>query len=87
MRLHVNKEGIIKSYINILTEELTQAAIGFESDIKREMGSLGKKHGETDIEIKRLQDRIAIMLKVNRAFLADNYGTGSLMDVNNPRFF
>ena len=87
MRLHVNKQGIINEYIKILTEELTGAVEAFRNDMLKELGSLGKKYGTAEIEIKKMQDRLVFMLKVNRAFLADNYGTGSLMDINNPRLW
>lgn len=86
MRLHVNKQGIINEYIKILTEELTGAVEAFRGDMLRELGNLGKKYGTAETEIKKMQDRLVFMLKVNRAFLADNYGTGSLMDINNPGF-
>ena len=86
MRLRVNKQGIINEYIKILTEELTGAMEAFRSYMLSELGNLGKKYGTAEIEMQKMQDRLVFMLKVNRAFLADNYGTGSLMDISNPGF-
>lgn len=86
MRLHVNKIGIVNDYIRILTKELSLATDSFKADMLREQGNLGKKYGTAEVEMRKMQDRIVFLLKVNRAFLADNYGTGSLMDINNPGF-
>lgn len=86
MRLYVNKTGIINEYIKILSEELLNTTFNLKDDIDAHAGELGRTHGIADIEFKKINDRFRIFLKVNRALLADNYGTGSLMDINNPGF-
>lgn len=87
MRLYVNKTGIINEYIKILSEELLNTTFNLKDDIDAHAGELGRTHGIADVEFKKINDRFRIFLKVNRALLADNYGTGSLMDINNPGLF
>lgn len=79
MRLHVNKEGINREFIKCLRNELEKSGENLKKDIERYSGDFGKQYGFTSTEIRKVNKGFIIYLIVNKATLADSFGTGSLM--------
>ena len=86
-RLHLNKTAIVNDFTNTFIKNLQLASTALKDDIdsktSSEIGGLSQKP-EVFIALNREVERVSIDIRSNIAFILDNYGTGSLMSMDNP---
>lgn len=86
-RLYVNKVGIVNEFTNLFIKNLSLAIPALKDDIKSntssEIAGLSQKP-EVFIALNREIKKVSIDIRSNIAFILDNYGTGSLMSLDNP---
>ena len=86
-RLYVNKVGIVNEFTNLFIKNLSLASQALKSDIdsKKSPALSGiSQTPEVYIELNKEIDKVKIDIRSNIAFILDNYGTGSLMSLDNP---
>ena len=84
MRLHTDKNLLIQEFKSKLMAEVENSRHQLENDIKTKFGSvtpMGKI--ELDTYVETVNKKIRIYIDGNAITLFNNYGSGSLMDVNN----
>lgn len=90
MALRFEAEKAMQDYINYFHEELKFALEAWEQEvINNIMSDFIKKHGNPKVEtyIREEENALIGFLEANPAVLADSFGTGSLMNVqDNPLF-
>ena len=90
MGLRLNYNRLIKDYLNYFYEELEFALEAWKQEVKNNiMSEFIKKHGnpQVNIYIEREEKALRAFLYANPGVLADSYGTGSLMNIqDNPLF-
>ena len=86
MSLRLDYKRLINDYILYFKEELKFALEDWEIEVKAHiMSDFIKKHGNPQVNtyIKEESNCLIGFLEANPAVLADSYGTGSLMDIQN----
>lgn len=84
MRLHTDKNLLIQEFKSKLMAEVENSRHQLENDIKTKFGSvtpMGKI--ELDTYVETVNKKIRIYIDGNAITLFNNYGSGSLMDVEN----
>lgn len=86
MSIYFDKDKLMKDYLNFFYAELAGALISWKEEVLSGMTSeFAKKHGpKVSFELDIYAKGVTAYLKANPAVLMDSYGTGSLMDENNP---
>lgn len=90
MALKFDYNKVLNDYLNYFYEELEFALQNWEQEVKNNiMSDFIKKHGNPSVDsyVKFTKKAIIGYLEANPAVLADAYGTGSLMNIeDNPGF-
>lgn len=85
--LQFDKEALSKEILRKLEIELKDAFKSWQNEVIRFMNyNEFKKNAETDFLIKNESKKIIAYLEANTYVLADSYGTGSLMLLDNPGY-
>ena len=85
--LKFDKVGLANEILIKLEVELASALTAWKHEVIKSMNfSEFKKNADADYEIKLEGRRIIAYLKANTYVLADSYGTGSLMLLDNPGY-
>lgn len=85
--LQFDKQGLANEILTRLEIELEYALTAWKNEVIKYMNfNEFKKNANTDYEIKREGQKIIAYLKANTYVLADSYGTGSLMLLDNPGY-
>lgn len=90
MALKFDYNKALNDYLNYFYEELKFALQNWEQEVKNNiMSDFIKKHGNPSVDsyVKFTEKAIIGFLEANPAVLADAYGTGSLMNIeDNPGY-
>lgn len=85
--LRLDVDGLANEILNKLQDELQDAFKAWEGEVLKFMNfNEFKKNANVDYEMKRETNKIIAYLKANTYVLADSYGTGSLMLLDNPGY-
>lgn len=85
--LKFDKQGLANEILMKLEIELQSALTAWKNEVIKYMGfNEFKRNANTDYEIKKEGQKIIAYLKANTYVLADSYGTGSLMLLDNPGY-
>jgi len=85
--LRFDKQGLANEILMKLEIELQSALTAWKNEVIKYMGfNEFKRNANTDYEIKKEGQKIIAYLKANTYVLADSYGTGSLMLLDNPGY-
>ena len=85
--LQFDKNALANEILTRLEIELEDALTAWKNEVIKYMNfNEFKKNANTDYEIKREGQKIIAYLKANTYVLADSYGTGSLMLLDNPGY-
>lgn len=85
--LKFDKNALANEILIKLEIELQSALTAWENEVIKYMGfNEFKRNANTDYEIKKEGQKIIAYLKANTYVLADSYGTGSLMLLDNPGY-
>jgi len=85
--LKFDKQGLANEILMKLEIELQSALIAWKNEVIGFMGyNEFKKNANLDYEIQEEGQKIIAYLKANTYVLADSYGTGSLMLLDNPGY-
>ena len=85
--LKFDKQGLANEILIKLEIELQSALTAWKNEVIKYMGfNEFKRNANTDYEIKKEGQKIIAYLKANTYVLADSYGTGSLMLLDNPGY-
>lgn len=88
--LKFDKQGLINEFLKNLEIQLDIATIAWKEEAERNFRGIKfayeaqNKNAEVDKEIIRQTNKIIVFLKANTIALADSYGVGSLMTLDNP---
>lgn len=85
--LQFDKQGLANEILEKLEAELPAALTAWKNEVISFMNyNEFKKNAELDYEIEREGKKVIAYLKANTYVLADSYGTGSLMLLDNPGY-
>ena len=85
--LQFDKNALANEILTRLEIELEDALTAWKNEVIKYMGfNEFKRSANTDYEIKKEGQKIIAYLKANTYVLADSYGTGSLMLLDNPGY-
>lgn len=89
--LRINKDGLLKEFMNHFFNELAWVLEQWKSDVEKFASSTIRELGVPKADTKKVIDEagkmITIYFQANPTLLADIYGTGSKMeDERNPKF-
>ena len=85
--LKFDKQGLANEILEKLKQELPFALTAWKNEVIAFMNfNHFKKNAELDYEIEQEGKKIIAYLKANTYVLADSYGTGSLMLLDNPGY-
>ena len=85
--LKFDKQGLANEILTKLEEELPSALTAWKNEVIAFMNyNEFKKNAELDFQIEQEGQKIIAYLKANTYVLADSYGTGSLMLLDNPGY-
>jgi len=89
--LRIDKDGMMKEFINIFYKELEYALKNWKADVEKFSSGLIKELGVPKADFNKIlyisNKMIVIYFKANSTLLADVYGTGSkMLDNINPKF-
>ena len=85
--LKFDKQGLANEILEKLEAELPAALTAWKNEVISFMNyNEFKKNAELDYEIEREGKKVIAYLKANTYVLADSYGTGSLMLLDNPGY-
>ena len=87
MSLKFDKRGLANELLKNFEKELQWVLQAWENEVIKYMRFAEfQKNADVDFELKKQSNAIIAYLKVNTYVLADSYGTGSLMLIDNPGF-
>ena len=90
MGLKLDYNRLINDYLNYFYEELEFALENWEEEVRNNiLSNFIKKHGNPKVNtyIMREKNALKAFLFANPGVLADSYGTGSLMNIEDNPFF